>query len=138
MGDGPMAKDEANPQVRGAMERRWDEARKDCTKGSCPPAYRFHVKGCERRRAYMAGDRKAADTAVVVPDFQTPLVDLLTAEEKDMVVSYDTSPTQVPAAMQPKPEQVIARQSALVRLESSMLAGPAPDRRPWWKFWGRG
>jgi hypothetical protein len=146
-GDRMVKKNEASPETRVNMAARWEKARADCALEVCEPEKRFHAKGCDRRRAFVAGDKKAADTPPADASFPpaAPLAGLLTQAEAEKipdvekyVVSYETSPLdrRSPYHVKLTADEQDMRNKLMQRLEKDMIP-PAPAR-PWWQFWKRG
>jgi hypothetical protein len=136
-------KDEASPRQRQIMEQRWAKAKVDCPAGTCPPASRFHVAGCERRQQKVKvtnlNTGEVVDATIDHSDDRA-VKDVLDQHEKQAVrmepagEEYWDAFERGMAEARPPARGYGSPDVSVSYTDSHRNEAPA---RPWWKFWGR-
>lgn len=157
-------KDEASPRQRQIMEQRWAKAKVECPAGTCVPASRFHIAGCERRQQkILVTNLNTGEVVDATIDHSNPraVKQVLDQHEKQAVhlepvarvvdLPNDGGKLLIPAEVE-MPEDWSRWERGVfeerfdedreLHLEPAQLDHTGPGNgqapaRPWWKFWGR-
>lgn len=152
-------KDEASPRQRIIMEQRWAKAREECPAGTCIPASRFHIAGCERRRAHNNGQNvTVTPEGVVYPEQKVKVTRLETGETSTETIDHSDPHSMKKILDQHEKKAVLLEPQGFWNPDSHRWEHahysyggyaeqipvpplpPVPESaptRPWWKFWGR-